>query len=122
GRRPTTRTAAFLFFCRGADPPRLISVSSGFPGMPRLSANLGFLWPDRPLLQRIEAASRAGFGVVEFHLPFEVSPDVLRETCARQGVNPLNINAAPGRRPGDFGLAAVAGRGEDFAALLQHAV
>ena len=29
--------------------------------MPKFSANLGFLWPNRPLLERIEAAAKAGF-------------------------------------------------------------
>ena len=32
---------------------------------PRLSANLGFLWPDRPILDRIDAAAAAGFKAIE---------------------------------------------------------
>ena len=39
--------------------------------MPRLSANLGFLWPDRPLIDRIGAAARAGFTAVEIHWPYD---------------------------------------------------
>ena len=35
--------------------------------MPRFSANLGFLWPDRPLLARIDAAAAAGFKAIELH-------------------------------------------------------
>ena len=35
----------------------------------RLSANLGFLWPDRPLLARIDSAARAGFRAVEIAYP-----------------------------------------------------
>ncbi len=31
------------------------------------SANLGFLWTDRPFLERIAAARAAGFSAVEFH-------------------------------------------------------
>jgi len=34
---------------------------------PRFSANLGFLWADRPLADRLRAAAAAGFDAVEFH-------------------------------------------------------
>ena len=40
------------------------------PGTIRLSANVGFLWSELPLLERIAAGGRAGFGAVEFHLPY----------------------------------------------------
>jgi hydroxypyruvate isomerase len=40
--------------------------------MTRFSANLGFLWPDRPLLARIDAAAHAGFKAVELHYPYAV--------------------------------------------------
>jgi hydroxypyruvate isomerase len=33
----------------------------------RFSANTGFLWKDRPFLQRIRAAAASGFDAVEFH-------------------------------------------------------
>ena len=36
--------------------------------MPRFSANLGFLWPDRPLLDRIDAAAAAGFRAIRLDL------------------------------------------------------
>ena len=34
--------------------------------MPRLCANIGFLFPEMPFLDRFEAAARAGFTAVEF--------------------------------------------------------
>jgi hydroxypyruvate isomerase len=38
--------------------------------MPKFSANLGFLWPDRLLLDRIDAAANAGFKAIELHWPY----------------------------------------------------
>ena len=56
---------------------------SGGPAMIRLSANLGFMWPDRPLLERIAAAGRAGFKAIELHWPYDVEAD--RIACCVQG-------------------------------------
>ena len=38
--------------------------------MPRLCANIGFLFPEMPFLDRFEAAARAGFTAVEFASPY----------------------------------------------------
>jgi hydroxypyruvate isomerase len=40
--------------------------------MLRFSANLGFLWPNLPLVERVRAARTAGFDAVEFHFPYDV--------------------------------------------------
>ena len=91
--------------------------------MPRLSANLGFLWPDRPLLDRIEAAGRAGFEAVELHWPYETPPEAVRETCQRSGVRLLGINSPPGDpENGEFGLGALPGREDDFQATVDQAI
>ena len=83
--------------------------------MPKFSANLGFLWPDRPLLARIEAASRAGFRAVEMHWPYDLEPEAVRERCAGLGVKLLGINTPLGDvDKGEFGLGAVAGREAEF--------
>jgi 2-dehydrotetronate isomerase len=83
--------------------------------MPRLSANLGFLWPDRPLLARIDAAAKAGFAAIELHWPYDVPAAEVRAACDRHGLTLLGINTPVGSRPGDFGLAAVPGREAEFA-------
>lgn len=84
--------------------------------MPKFSANLGFLWPDRPLLDRIDAAADAGFRAVELHWPFDVPAQDIRAACARRGLELLGINTPPGDRSrGEFGLAALPGREADFA-------
>ena len=83
--------------------------------MVKFSANLGFLWPDLPLLERIEAAGKAGFKAVELHWPYDVPPEAVREACDRYGMRLLGINTPLGDVPkGDFGLAAVPGREADF--------
>ena len=78
--------------------------------MPRFSANLGFLWADLPLLERIDAAAAAGFRAVELHWPYETPAEAVAERCAEHGVMLLGINTAVGARAGDAGLAAVPGR------------
>lgn len=87
----------------------------------RFSANLGLLWPDRPLLERIEAAARAGFRAVEMHWPYDVPASDVAATARRTGVTLLGINTAPGNfAAGERGLGAVAGR--DFQSTLDQAV
>ena len=46
--------------------------------MPRFSANLGFLFPDLPFLERFDAAARAGFTAVEYAAPYEYPAAELR--------------------------------------------
>lgn len=87
----------------------------------RLSANLGFLWPDRPLLERVDAAAAAGFGAIELHWPFEVPPERVREAVARNRIALLALNTAVGN-PGEFGLGALPGREADFQATVDQAL
>lgn len=82
--------------------------------MPRFSANLGFLWPELALLDRIDAAARAGFRAIELHWPYDVPAQELREAAARHRLSVLALNTPVGREPGDFGLAAVPGREAEF--------
>jgi hydroxypyruvate isomerase len=89
----------------------------------RFSANLGLLWPDRPLLARIEAAARAGFQAVEMHWPYDVPASEVAATVRRTGVTLLGINTAPGNwAAGERGLGAIAGREPDFQAAMDQAV
>ncbi len=91
--------------------------------MIRFSANLGFLWPERPLLERIAAAGRAGFKAVELHFPYETPAAETRAACAEAGVALLGINTNIDPRPGGhLGLAAVSGREADFAALVDQSI
>ncbi|MGV3549738.1 hydroxypyruvate isomerase family protein [Rhizobium sp.] len=83
--------------------------------MPKFSANLGFLWPDRPLIARIDAAAKAGFKAVEMHWPYDLPPEEVRDLCARLGLTLLGINTIRGDvDKGEFGLGATTGREADF--------
>jgi hydroxypyruvate isomerase len=83
--------------------------------MLKFSANLGFLWPDLPLLDRLDAAAGAGFRAVELHWPFDTEAGAVRAACARLGLTLLGVNTPPGDRArGDFGLAAIPGREAEF--------
>jgi 2-dehydrotetronate isomerase len=89
----------------------------------RFSANLGLLWTERPLLDRIESAARAGFRAVEMHWPYDVPASDVAATIRRTGVTLLGINTAPGDfAAGERGLGAVPGREADFQATVDQAV
>lgn len=82
--------------------------------MQKFSANLGFLWPDRPLLDRIEAAANAGFKAIELHWPYDVPAADVKAAYERRGLVMLGINTPIDAAKGEFGLAAVPGRSQDF--------
>jgi hydroxypyruvate isomerase len=87
----------------------------------RFAANIGLLWPDRPLLERMRAAARAGFRAVEMHFPYDVPAREVREVARREGLALLGINTAPGR-PGERGLGAVPGREREFLASIAQSI
>lgn len=81
----------------------------------RLSANLGFMWAEQPLLQRIENAARAGFLGVELHWPYETGASEVRRACEQHGLTLLSVNTPQGDvSAGDAGLAAQIGREAEF--------
>jgi len=83
--------------------------------MPKFSANLGFLWPDRPLLERIDAAADAGFKAIELHWPYDTDPAEVRHLCTARNLTLLGINTYAGDTArGEFGLGALPGREADF--------
>lgn len=83
--------------------------------MPRFSANLGFLFADRPDPERVRAAARAGFPAVEMHWPYDVPAQDLAVVLAESGVAMLGLNTRPGDTgAGEFGLGAVPGREAEF--------
>ncbi len=78
---------------------------------PRFSANLAYLWRDRPLPERVHAAAQAGFGAVECHWPYDTGPGRVLEALNATGMKMLALNTPPGDADaGDFGLGAVPGR------------
>jgi 2-dehydrotetronate isomerase len=89
----------------------------------RFSANLGFLWADRPLPARIEAAARAGFRAVEMHWPYDVPASDVAAAARRWDVTLLGINTAPGNfAAGERGLGAIPGREQDFRGTVDQSI
>lgn len=93
------------------------------PDMPRFSANLGFLWPELPLLGRLQAAADAGFQGVEMHWPYEVPAAQVGAAARALGLTLLGINTVPGDfRRGERGLGALPGRERDFQAAMDQSI
>ncbi len=91
--------------------------------MPRISANLGFLWLDLPLVERIRRAKAAGFEAVEFHYPYDTPVDDVRAVLAETGLPVVGLNTRPGDiAAGDLGLAALPGREAEARAAIDEAV
>ncbi|TFF27469.1 isomerase [Jiella endophytica] len=89
--------------------------------MLRLSANLGFLWTDRPLPDAIRAAARAGFDAVECHWPYETDAAELRHALTETNLPMISLNTSRGSRPDDFGLAALPDRMDEARAAIDEA-
>ena len=88
-----------------------------------ISANLGFLWTDRPLAERIRAAKAAGFDAVECHWPYEEPVKEVRAALVETALPMLGLNTRPGDlASGEFGLAALPGREADARAAIDDAI
>ena len=90
--------------------------------MPRFAANLGYLFTERPLLERIDAAAAAGFRAVELQFPYDVPASAVKAAIEKNKLTILGLNTPPGAREGEFGLAAVPGREKDWQALFARAL
>jgi hydroxypyruvate isomerase len=89
--------------------------------MPRFAANLGYLFTDRPLLARIDAAAACGFKAIELQFPYDVPATDVKAAIEKNKLTILGVNTPPGGE-GEFGYAAVPGREKDFDALFARAL
>ena len=77
----------------------------------KYSANIGFLWDQLPLPERILAAQACSFDAVEFHFPYDYSAGEIRQTLNQTDLAVVGINTKLGPEgSGDFGVAALPGR------------
>jgi hydroxypyruvate isomerase len=90
--------------------------------MPRFAANLGYLFTERPLLERIDAAAAAGFKAIELQFPYDVPASAMKAAIEKNKLTILGLNTPPGARDGEFGLAAVPGREKDWQGLFARAL
>ena len=91
--------------------------------MPRLSANLGFLFQEVGFFERFEAAARAGFRAVEHGSPYEAPPADIAARLQAHGLQQVLCNLPPGDPArGERGVAALPGREEVFASCVERAL
>lgn len=89
----------------------------------KFSANLGFLWADRPLPEAIDAAKAAGFDAVECHWPYETPAEDVKAALDATGLPMLGLNTRRGNvAAGENGLAALPGREDDARTAITEAI
>jgi len=87
------------------------------------SANLGFLWADRPLPDAIRAAAAAGFDAVECHWPYDTPASEVRAALDATGLPMLGLNTHRGDvDAGENGLSALPGREAEARAAVDEAI
>jgi 2-dehydrotetronate isomerase len=87
--------------------------------MPRFAANLGYLFTERPPIERFAAAAAAGFAAVELQFPYELAPSAVTAELEKHGLTQLGVNTPP---CAEFGLAALPGRERDWDAAFARAL
>jgi hydroxypyruvate isomerase len=91
--------------------------------MPKLAANLSFLFQEVSFLERFGAAAAAGFTGVEFLFPYDFAPAEIVEQLKNHGLSQVLFNLPPGDwAKGDRGMAALPGRENDFLTGLERAL
>jgi len=83
--------------------------------VPRLSANIGILFLEKPFLERFKAAADVGFDAVECWTPYNVPVADIAARLADAGIPLIGINGPMGDpKQGDMGLAGIPGREREF--------
>ena len=88
--------------------------------MPAFSANLGFLWTDRPLADAIRAAKAAGFDAVECHWPYGEPLADIQAALSDTGLQMLGLNTVRG--PLNAGMAALPERVAEAREAIDQAI
>jgi len=88
-----------------------------------LAANLSWLFQEWPFLDRFAAAADAGFTGVEYLFPYDHAAGDIAQRLDRHGLKQVLFNLPPGDfAAGERGIAALAGREEEFRASVQTAL
>lgn len=91
--------------------------------MPKLAANLSFLFQDIPFLDRFAAAAQVGFRGVEYVSPYDYPPEDIARCLTEAHVEQVLFNLGLGEwKAGERGLAALPGREQDFAESVELAL
>jgi hydroxypyruvate isomerase len=87
--------------------------------MPKLAANLTWLFTELPLRERFGAAAACGFRAVEVLFPYELPAAVVREELDAHGLDLVLVNLPAGE---ERGFAGLPGREAEFDAALHAAL
>ena len=91
--------------------------------MPRFAANVGWLFTERPFLERFRAARAAGFEAVEFASPYEHPAADVARALRESGTKCILFNLPMGDKArGDFGIACRPERREEFREGVERAL
>ncbi|HZP99656.1 MAG TPA: 2-oxo-tetronate isomerase [Reyranella sp.] len=91
--------------------------------MPKLAANLSWIYQEVPFLQRFAAAAAHGFKAVEILFPYEApAADIAAELKKHKLTQALFNLPAGDAGKGERGYAALPGREADFSAALDKAL
>lgn len=83
--------------------------------MPKFSANLSFLYADKPFLDRFAAAAADGFAAVEYVGPYAFPADDIRAQLDRYGLRQALFNLPAGNwDAGERGIGCLPDRVEEF--------
>lgn len=83
--------------------------------MPRLAANISYLFTEIDFLDRFAAAADAGFSAVEWHFPYGNDKHDLAQRLADYGLSCVLFNLPPGDwRGGERGIACLPERVAEF--------
>jgi hydroxypyruvate isomerase len=90
--------------------------------MPKLAANISMMFPDRPLLDRIDAAAALGFRGVECQSPYAVAAPEMAARLDSHHMKMVLINVPSGEGAAERGFAALPGQEAAFLASLDRAL
>src|ERR1700730_10069969 len=103
--------------------PTLLGRKTKDSPMPKLAANLSWIYQEVPFLQRFGAAAAHGFKAVEILFPYEAPAAAIAGELKKHKLTEALFNLPPGDwSKGERGLAALPGRETEFAAALETAL
>src|SRR4029078_7877331 len=91
--------------------------------MPKLAANLSWIYQEVPFLQRFGAAAAHGFKAVEILLPYQAPAAAIAGALRKHKLAQALVHLPPGARgKGERGIAPLPGREAEFAKSVDTAL
>ena len=89
----------------------------------KFSANLGLLWSELPLLDRVYKAKEKNFDAIEFQFPYEVDANELKKAIDNINLPIIGINTIKGDvSKGDNGLNAIPSKVQEARVAIDQAI